>query len=107
MLLFTNKAVTGVGSSEVRPLSYVTPLSHFRTSNACNNENLCKKQKSSKSLIFFRSENISFSYISLVKKSVLEICVFILSIFFYMSLRARCPSIFSSIAIELNLPRDD
>ena len=27
--------------------------------------------------------------------------------FFNQCLRARCPSIFSSIAIELNVPRDD
>ena len=27
--------------------------------------------------------------------------------FIQMSLRARCPSIFSSIAIELNVPRDE
>ena len=41
----------------------------------------CKKQKSSTHLIFFISENITFSYISLAKISLLEICVFISSIF--------------------------
>ena len=39
-------------------------------------------------------------------KSITSWVVFILQIIIILYLRARCPSIFSSIAIELNVPRD-